>query len=55
MSNTTTGSMFASTIKTLLLAALKLCALIFSWGLRLAGLLFSKLGELIEKMLIKRS
>lgn len=55
MNRSTTGNMLFSAVKGLIIAILKLCVIIFAWILKMIGILCTKLGEAIEKMLLKHS
>jgi hypothetical protein len=53
--NKSSSQIFANALKLLLKSAFKLLALAFAWSMRLLGLLFSKMGEATETIIIKRS
>ncbi len=55
MSQPTLGSMLFSSVKTLLAAAIKTCLIAFAWLCILVGNTLSKLGEAIQKIIIRRS
>jgi len=47
--------MLFNAVKALIIAALRLCAITIAWVLKLIGILCTKLGEAIEKMMLKHS
>jgi hypothetical protein len=55
MNRSTTGNILFSAVKALIVAVFKLCAITIAWVLKMIGILCTKLGEAIEKMLLKHS
>jgi hypothetical protein len=47
--------MLFKAVKALIVAILKLCVIILAWVLKMIGILCTKLGEAIEKMVLKHS
>jgi len=47
--------MLFTAVKALIISALRLCAIIIAWVLKIIGVLCTKLGEAIEKMMLKHS
>jgi ABC-type amino acid transport system permease subunit len=50
----TTG-LFADALKAIIKSAFKLAAIVFAWLMKAAGIVLSKTGEAIEKIIIKKS
>jgi hypothetical protein len=54
MGHSGNGSLIASAVKGLLKALLQLIVILLAWSFRLVGLFLSKLGETLEKIIVKR-
>jgi hypothetical protein len=55
MSSKSTGNILVNALKELLIAAFKICAITLAWAFRLSGVICTRLGETIEKMITKRA
>lgn len=55
MSNQQSKSIVAEAIKSLFKNLFKLIFMFLAWGLRLLGMVVSKIGETIERIVIKKS
>lgn len=55
MSNSKINSIFFNSFKTMLASLFKLLFIAFSWLLKLFGMVCMKLGEAIERIIVKRS
>jgi hypothetical protein len=55
MSNQTANRIFIASLKSVIQNAFKLCVIAFAWCMRLGGLVLTKTGEVIEKIVIKKS
>ena len=53
MSNASTGNIILNSLKSLILMILKVAALVIAWACKIAGLILTKLGEIIEKIITK--
>jgi len=51
--STTTGRLLAHALKKFLIALFRLAMLVLAWGLKLTGLLCTKLASLIERLIVK--
>lgn len=49
------SNIFAESLKSLIKSILKLCLIAFAWAVRLLGLLLTKLGEVIERIIVKKN
>lgn len=49
------SNIFIASMKSLIKSAFKICAIAFAWLLRLAGTTLLKLGEALERIIVKRS
>lgn len=45
----------ADSVKSLLVSLVKLAGIAFSWVMKLTGMLLTKAGEIIEKIVVKKS
>ena len=53
MNRSTLGSVLASAIKMLLIAVLKIIGITFVWLCKIAGMFLTKLGEGLEKIIVR--
>lgn len=53
--NQSASNIFFSSLKSLIKSALKLCVIAFAWAMRLIGMILTKFGEAIERIIVKRS
>ncbi|MBP6024907.1 hypothetical protein [Ferruginibacter sp.] len=53
--NQPVNRVFVGALKSILKEAFKLCVIGFAWCMRLGGLILTKTGEAIEKIIIKKS
>lgn len=53
--NQSSSNIFVNSLKAIIKSAFKIFFIAFAWILRLIGTTLSKLGEAIERILIKRS
>jgi len=55
MSNNSASRIFKDAIKALIKSIFKLLFIVLAWSMRLIGLICTKLGETIEKLVVKKS
>lgn len=55
MSAPKASNVFAEALKSLLKSAVKILLISIAWIIRLAGLILSKMGDTIERIVIKRN
>ena len=55
MSTTNSKSIFADSLKSLVKSILRLLIISLAWAMRFIGLALSKTGELIERLIVKKS
>ena len=53
--NQSVTKIFVGALKSILKEAFKLCVIAFAWCMRLGGLVLTKTGEAIEKIVIKKN
>lgn len=53
--NQSTSNIFMASLKTIIKSALKLFFIALAWLMRLAGTTLTKIGEALERIIIKRS
>jgi len=46
---------FVNALKTIIKNAFKLVAIAFAWSMKLVGMILTKMGESIEKMIVKKN
>jgi hypothetical protein len=55
MSNNNNSAIFASALKQLIKSVFKIIIIAISWGIRICGMVLTKLGEGLDKVVIKKS
>lgn len=53
--NQPVNRVFVGALKGILKETFKLCVIAFAWSMRLGGLILTKTGEAVEKIIIKKS
>ena len=49
------SNIFVSSLKNIIKSVFKICVIAFAWALRLIGATLLKLGEALERIIVKRS
>ena len=55
MSNQTANRIFIASLKSLVQNAFKLCIIAFAWCMKLIGLFLTKVGDAVERIVIKKN
>jgi hypothetical protein len=55
MSNNNISAIFASALKQLIKSAFKILIIAISWGIKICGMVMTKVGEGLDKVIIKKS
>ncbi len=55
MSNHQATSIFTNALKLLIQSAIRISSIVLAWSFRFLGLAFSKIGETIERIIVKKS
>jgi hypothetical protein len=53
--NQSASNIFTNSLKSILKNLLKICAIAFAWIMKLTGTMLTKMGEALERIIIKRS
>jgi hypothetical protein len=55
MSNNNISAIFASALKQLIKSAFKILIIAISWGIKICGMVMTKVGEGLDKVIVKKS